>query len=126
MKSKERKERKVKPAPPHQHRMCIACREIAPKDELLRLRVIDGQVIADEVQRGRGCYVHQTKECLLKLKETHRLEHAFRRTERAAGKKKAGKEKGSAAGAADSKRIDFGSVHRIIDGMMNRFKSCTS
>ena len=73
-----RKVPKIKPPPPHQHRMCVVCRGIAPKDELLRLRVVDRVLVADELQRGRGCYVHETVECLSKLKDRGRIEHAFR------------------------------------------------
>jgi len=97
---------KVKPAPPHQHRMCIACRGVAAKEELLRLRIADGQVLADERQIGRGCYVHPVRICLSKLKEAHRLQHAFKSSRAKAGRDKTEKDA--------QIKIDMGSVHRII------------
>ena len=50
-------------------RMCVACRNMKPKTELVRIvKTPDGQVLADETgkQNGRGVYICKCTECLLR------------------------------------------------------------
>ena len=80
----------VKVDPPHQHRMCLMCRERAPKQELARVVaakvVVEGsdekvRLVLDEAQRkqGRGAYFHLSKGCVDKLlRDRKRLTHALK------------------------------------------------
>ena len=47
-------------------RMDIGTRETFPKEELLRLVVVDGQIVIDEEQNlpGRGCYLAKNPKSL--------------------------------------------------------------
>ncbi|MBO2989456.1 YlxR family protein [Leucobacter tardus] len=47
-------------------RTCVACRERASREDLLRVVEHRGQLIADEraVHPGRGSWVHPTPQCL--------------------------------------------------------------
>lgn len=47
-------------------RTCVACRKRASRDELLRVVLQDGRLIADDraVLPGRGAWVHPTAQCL--------------------------------------------------------------
>lgn len=47
-------------------RTCVACRKRAPRTELLRVVVRDGQLTPDDsaVLPGRGAWVHPTARCL--------------------------------------------------------------
>jgi len=63
-------------------RMCIACREMKPKKELIRI-VADkeGNVFLDSTGRanGRGAYICKTDECVLKARKTKALERTLKR-----------------------------------------------
>ncbi len=63
-------------------RMCISCREMKPKKELLRI-VSDkeGNIFLDTTGRanGRGAYICKTGECVLKAKKTKALERTLKR-----------------------------------------------
>lgn len=52
-------------------RMCVACRESVPTDELVRLAVhpVDGRLVIDAKGRlpGRGAWVHPTNACVERL-----------------------------------------------------------
>ena len=51
-------------------RMCIACREMKPKKEMLRVvRNADGEIQADPTGKlpGRGAYICQNENCRQKL-----------------------------------------------------------
>ena len=61
-------------------RMCIACREMKPKKEMLRIvRNADGEITADLTGKaaGRGAYICGDAECLKKLQDKKLLHKAF-------------------------------------------------
>lgn len=61
-------------------RMCIACREMKPKKEMIRIvKTQDGDILADETGKkaGRGAYICKGEECLKKLADKKLLHKAF-------------------------------------------------
>ncbi len=61
-------------------RMCVGCREMKPKRELMRVvRSPEGSVAIDPTGRkpGRGAYVCFSAECLKKAIRQKQLERAF-------------------------------------------------
>jgi len=61
-------------------RLCLGCREMKPKKELLRVvRSPEGAVFIDSTGRkpGRGAYVCHSAECLKKAIKQRQLERAF-------------------------------------------------
>lgn len=61
-------------------RMCVGCREMKPKKELLRVvKSPEGAVSIDVTGRkpGRGAYVCKSAVCLEKAIRQHQLERAF-------------------------------------------------
>ena len=61
-------------------RMCVGCREMKPKNELLRVvRSPEGSLSVDATGRkpGRGAYVCRSAECLKKAIRQKQLERAF-------------------------------------------------
>ena len=61
-------------------RMCVGCREMKPKRELLRVvKSPEGQVSIDVTGRkpGRGAYVCRSAECMKKAIKQKQLERAF-------------------------------------------------
>lgn len=61
-------------------RMCVGCREMFPKKELLRIvRSPEGEVAIDLTGRksGRGAYVCHNAECLKKAIRHKQLERAL-------------------------------------------------
>ncbi len=61
-------------------RMCVGCREMKPKRELLRLvRRPDGSVVYDAGGKmsGRGAYICHDEECLRKAIKTRQFERIF-------------------------------------------------
>ena len=61
-------------------RLCLGCREMKPKKELLRVvRSPEGAVSIDSTGRkpGRGAYVCHSAECLKKAIKQKQLERAF-------------------------------------------------
>ena len=61
-------------------RMCVGCREMKPKRELLRVvRSPEGEITFDLTGRkpGRGAYVCRSAECLKKAIKQKQLERAF-------------------------------------------------
>jgi len=61
-------------------RMCIACREMKPKQEMLRVvRNADGEIFADPTGKapGRGAYVCDNEECLKKFSLKKLLHKTF-------------------------------------------------
>ncbi len=61
-------------------RMCVGCREMKPKKELLRVvRSPEGTVSIDTTGRkpGRGAYVCRSAECLKRAIKQKQLERAF-------------------------------------------------
>jgi predicted RNA-binding protein YlxR (DUF448 family) len=76
--------RRVKSISKHiPQRTCVACRQVRPKLELIRLvRIIDGSVEVDtgEKRAGRGAYLCQSPECWETGLKGGRLEYALRTT----------------------------------------------
>lgn len=61
-------------------RMCVACREMRPKKELLRIvRTADGTVEVDRTgkKNGRGAYLCAREECLNKALKIRTLNRAL-------------------------------------------------
>ena len=62
-------------------RMCIACREMKDKRELLRIvKDKEGNIFVDETgkKNGRGAYVCKNTECLEKLQKQKLLNKTFK------------------------------------------------
>ena len=61
-------------------RMCVGCREMKPKLELIRVvKPQEGDCALDFTGKapGRGAYVCKNVECLKKAQKTHALERAL-------------------------------------------------
>ncbi len=61
-------------------RMCIACREMKPKQEMQRVvKTADGEIYADPTGKapGRGAYICNSAECLKKLAGKKLLHKTF-------------------------------------------------
>lgn len=61
-------------------RRCVGCGEHFPKKQLIRVvRTAEGVISLDFTGKaaGRGAYICQNTECLLKAQKQHRLESAF-------------------------------------------------
>ena len=61
-------------------RMCIACREMKPKQEMMRVvKNADGEISTDPTGKapGRGAYICGNEECLKKLTGKKLLNKAF-------------------------------------------------
>ena len=61
-------------------RMCVGCREMKPKRELMRVvKPQDGDCAIDRTGKapGRGAYVCESAECLKKAQKTKALERAL-------------------------------------------------
>lgn len=61
-------------------RMCVGCREMKPKAELMRVvKPQDGDCAIDRTGKapGRGAYVCESAECLKKAQKTKALERAL-------------------------------------------------
>ena len=64
-------------------RRCIACREMKPKKELIRIvKDTDGSVKVDITGKvsGRGAYICSNKECLQKVKKKDLLKNELETT----------------------------------------------
>lgn len=59
--------------------MCIACRSVKEKSELVRIAKIGDKIAVDKTGKngGRGAYVCKSKECFNKLKKGKILNRAF-------------------------------------------------
>ena len=61
-------------------RMCVGCREMRPKKELLRVvRTPEGEIVIDPTGRnpGRGAYICPSSECLVRARKQRQLERTF-------------------------------------------------
>lgn len=61
-------------------RMCVGCREMKPKRELLRVvKPPEGEPVFDRTGKlaGRGAYVCPSAECLKRAVKTRQLERAL-------------------------------------------------
>ena len=61
-------------------RMCIACRTMFPKHELIKFVLEDEIVIIDKFQKkfGRGAYICKKEECIEKAKKKRALSAKFK------------------------------------------------
>ena len=61
-------------------RMCTACREMKPKNELIRIvRTPEGDIKLDPTGKlnGRGAYICESNECLKRARKNGALSRAF-------------------------------------------------
>ena len=61
-------------------RMCVGCREMKPKKELLRIvRSPEGEISVDRTGKvsGRGAYICANAECLSRARKIKALERAL-------------------------------------------------
>ena len=61
-------------------RMCVGCKELKPKKELLRIVALPtGLIELDRTGKksGRGAYLCPKAECLEQARKGHRLERSF-------------------------------------------------
>ena len=61
-------------------RMCVACRGMFPKHQLIKFVVEDERVIIDNNQKkfGRGAYICKKEECIEKAKKRRALSAKFK------------------------------------------------
>ncbi len=62
------------------NRMCVSCRQMFPKKELIRVvKNSEGEICYDETgkQSGRGAYICTNKECFEKAIKTRILERTL-------------------------------------------------
>lgn len=64
------------------YRMCIACREMYPQNELIRIvrDNADGEVKFDMGKKlfGRGAYICKNKDCIQKAEKKRGIERHFK------------------------------------------------
>ena len=61
--------------------MCVACREMKEKQDLLRVvKTKEGKVFVDQTFKayGRGTYICKCKECVQKAQKSKALQRAFK------------------------------------------------
>lgn len=61
-------------------RMCVGCRKMKPKDELIRLVKKDKNIIETDMSRkamGRGAYVCGNADCVAAARRSRALERSF-------------------------------------------------
>ncbi len=61
-------------------RMCIGCREMKPKRELIRaVKTAEGEIKLDATGKlnGRGAYICKSEECFHRAQKTNALSRAF-------------------------------------------------
>ena len=61
-------------------RMCVACREMKPKEELMRVVADEGGLAHDETYKagGRGAYVCKSGVCIQKARKIRGFERALK------------------------------------------------
>ena len=62
-------------------RMCVACREMKDKKELMRIvKTTEGAIELDTTfkKNGRGAYICRSIDCFEKCKKSHALSRAFK------------------------------------------------
>ena len=62
-------------------RMCLSCREMKDKNELVRVvKNSEGNIFVDLTGKanGRGAYICKSKDCFAKLKKQKGLSRAFK------------------------------------------------
>lgn len=62
-------------------RMCIACREMKDKHELIRIVAVGDEVKIDETRKmnGRGMYICPRSECVLSAQKKKALQRQLKR-----------------------------------------------
>ena len=62
-------------------RMCVICREMKDKSELIRIvKTLDDGLVIDATGKinGRGAYICKAEECLLKAKKSKGLDKSLK------------------------------------------------
>ncbi len=61
-------------------RMCIACRKMLPKAELIRLAVENDEIVIDKLNKkaGRGAYICKKEECIAIAEKRKAVSAKFR------------------------------------------------
>ncbi len=62
-------------------RQCIGCGEMIPKKDMIRvIKTSSGDILLDKTgrQNGRGAYICNNKECLIKARKNKGLERSFK------------------------------------------------
>ena len=62
-------------------RMCIACRNMKSKEELIRVVKIKGEMPEIDLTfkaQGRGAYICKSRDCYLKAQKSRCFERAFK------------------------------------------------
>ncbi len=61
-------------------RMCVVCREMKPKENLLRIAKFDGEFSVDKTGKmpGRGAYICKDGDCKDKFEKLRSFERAFK------------------------------------------------
>ncbi len=62
-------------------RMCIACRNMIEKKELLRFALLDDEVVYDKDHKiqSRGAYICKNNDCIALAKKKNALSRHFKR-----------------------------------------------
>ncbi len=62
-------------------RMCAACRQMRPKEELIRLTEDGGEILIDNTKKmgGRGVYICCCIDCVRLAKKKKALQRMFKR-----------------------------------------------
>lgn len=58
-------------------RMCVACREVRPKADMIRVALFGGEVMLGG-SSGRGAYVCKNKDCIEKAEKTRGLQRGLK------------------------------------------------
>ena len=61
-------------------RMCVVCRQMKPKEELLRISKYEGEYRVDTTGKlpGRGAYICKEGDCREKFEKQRAFERAFK------------------------------------------------
>ena len=62
-------------------RMCVVCRQMRPKPQLIRLVLINNEITIDTTQKlpGRGVWLDRDIECVRNLQKRKVLNRVFKR-----------------------------------------------
>ena len=61
-------------------RMCVACREIKPQCDMIRVAFNEGTIVVDDNKKnaGRGAYICKNIQCVEKAQKTRGLERGLK------------------------------------------------
>ena len=64
-------------------RTCVGCRQRAISSELLRVVLVEGQLLPDPkaIQNGRGAWIHSSSDCLKLAVDRKAFGRAFKTTD---------------------------------------------